>query len=156
MSWTWCCSTPPPRASRWVAWVGGLPQWKEQPAGRPQPAGLPRKLAPTHPFRQTARHPLQVERLLDVYETEGAAGLEGYQVPLLSWDDYQAIRAGGAPAALEAGDAGDARARLLQGKPAGAAGSEQGPAEEAGGGGGEDSASEAGSVDVMEELCELD
>ena len=106
---------------------------------------------------------------MGVFESGGAQALEGYEVPLLSWDDYQAIRAGEAPAALEAGEAGAAaRGRLLEGgKPGAGAGGQEGACaaalEHSGsaggaggpGGDGDDGGSEAGSVDV-EELCELD
>ncbi|PRW44407.1 UBA TS-N domain-containing [Chlorella sorokiniana] len=59
-----------------------------------------------------------VDRLLDVYHDQGPAALEGYEVPLLSWDEYQAIKEGGEAApALPASDGAMAAAkgRLLEG-----------------------------------------
>lgn len=63
-------------------------------------------------------HQPQVDRLLDVYHGQGPAALESFEVPLLSWDDYQAIKAGGEAApALPAGEsaAAAAKGRLLEG-----------------------------------------
>lgn len=82
----------------------------------PSPTCKPtsRLLLPTH----TPQHPPQVDRLLDVYHGQGPAALEGYEVPLLSWDDYQAIKeVGEAAPALPAGDssAAAAKGRLLEG-----------------------------------------
>lgn len=102
-----------------------------------------------------------------MYEQQGSEALEGYAVPLLSWQDYQAIREGAAPAALEGG--AFSGSHLLEGGAAGGKGGEA-AGERAGGvvaGSGrheeavaaepssDDVAGEAGSVDV-EELCELD
>ena len=61
---------------------------------------------------------MQVERLLDVYQQEGGpARLESMAVPLLSWEDYKAIKEepGADVAALPAGASGAAAAggRLL-------------------------------------------
>lgn len=53
-----------------------------------------------------------------MYHGQGPAALESYEVPLLSWDDYQAIKAGGEAApALPAGEgaAASAKGRLLEG-----------------------------------------
>jgi hypothetical protein len=76
-----------------------------------------------------------VGRLLSVYEQQGPAALEAYSVPLLSWEDYQAIKeqegAGAAPALLPP----PAEARLL---------------EEGSGGGGCAPAAEAGSAGEQE------
>ncbi|KAL4428216.1 hypothetical protein ABPG75_002305 [Micractinium tetrahymenae] len=62
-----------------------------------------------------------VERLMHVYESEGPERLETYEVPLLTWDDYQAIKE--QPLALPAGDSAAAAAggRLLEGGSGGAA-----------------------------------
>ena len=72
----------------------------------------------SHPA--SAAPPLQVERLLDVYQQEGGPErLQSMAVPLLSWDDYKAIKEEGnaATSALPAGTSGMAAAggRLLPG-----------------------------------------
>ncbi len=55
-----------------------------------------------------------MERLTHVLQQEGPEGLEAYEVPLLSWDDFQAIKE--QPLALPAGSGTDAAAtgRLLK------------------------------------------
>lgn len=98
-----------------------------------------------------------MKRLLDVWHEGGAAQLEGYAMPLLSWEEYQACSQGdGANLALPA-VAGESQ-RLLEGR--GQAGGKGGcgagaAPKDAGAGGDSDAASEAGGVDV-DELCQLD
>lgn len=86
------------------------------PHGPPCPAPLPVRAPPL---------PAQVERLLDVLRQEGPERLEAYEVPLLSWDDYQAMKE--EPLALPAGDGAAAAAggRLLADAASGAAGAAQ-------------------------------
>lgn len=116
-----------------------------------------------------------------MYHQQGPERLEGFAVPLLSWEDYQAIRQEGAgAAALPAGGGPAAEGRLLEGAQGGGAAGKaaqvQGAAAGAGVGagagssgvrqaevapagaaaaGGDDAASEAGSVDI-DELCALE
>ena len=82
--------------------------------------------------------PVQVERLLDVYQQEGGPErLESMSVPLLSWEDYKAIKEEGSAgvAALPAGDSGatGAGGRLLPGA-GGEGGAVEAAAAEAAGG----------------------
>lgn len=81
-------------------------------------AMLPAGGSPFPPFR------LQVERLMLVFKENGPEKLEDYEVPLLSWDDYQAIKE--QALALPAGDSTAAASdgRLLEGAERGAAGGE--------------------------------
>ena len=48
----------------------------------------------SHPAPPPCRRSCQVERLLGVYQGQGADALESYSVPLLSWEDLQTIREG--------------------------------------------------------------
>lgn len=100
---------------------GSCPRSRLAPkASLPDPSTEAPTRTPTHlpPTTSPTSHEPQVDRLLDVYHGQGPAALESFEVPLLSWDDYQAIKAGGEAApALPAGEsaAAAAKGRLLEG-----------------------------------------
>lgn len=154
---------------------------------RPQHPSLPHPTVPsagpsnTHPeqaneldmvLQYPAATAATVDRLLGVYadgSADALASLEAYQVPLLSWEDYQSFKAaaeGGVPALPSSEAAGGGAKPALPAATGGSGGSaerlDSGGAGGCGSGGAqamavsEDSGSEAGSVDVDDLLNGLD
>lgn len=118
-------------------------------------------VAASHDHPPAPWRPVQVERLLGVFEERGEAALEQYVVPLLSWSDFQAIKEeAAAPALLPPQDPSAAIKRLLPRsvppprEDSAASATAQpcaGDCQLEGGG----AASEAGSLD-LDDLCGLD